>query len=119
MSSKRILFIDDTQDTLVILMRVARLVGGVPRVARDLETALKIIRQEPPEVILVDYRMPQMDGITLIRHLRQANPNCRARIYLLTAEDPSSLRAQALQAGAEDVLAKPLSLEALMEVLHV
>ncbi len=119
MPSKSILFIDDTQDTLVILMRAARLVGGIPRIARDLETALKIIRQDPPEVILVDYRMPQMDGITLIQHLRRANPDCRARIYLLTAEDPAPIRPQALKAGAQEVLAKPLPLDALMEVLHV
>ncbi len=113
----QILFIDDSQETLLVLMRAARLVGSIPRTARDLETAQKIIAQKPPDVILVDYRMAEMDGISLIRHLRTLPQLQRTRIYLLTAEADPYIHQQALTAGANGTLTKPLDLDALLEVL--
>ncbi len=116
--AKTVLFIDDTQETLVLLMRAARLAGGVPRVARTLEAARKIIAQAPPEVIFVDYRLAETDGLSVIRWLRGLPQTREARIYLLSAEGDPRLRRSALEMGADGFLEKPLGLDTLMEVLH-
>ena len=117
MRGKKVLFVDDSQQTLTLLARIARLVGSVPRVARSLDEALAIVEQEPPDVVLVDLRMPHQDGLTVIRRLRAVLPEAQTRIFLLTAESDASLREAARQAGAQDVLQKPLMPDTLQEVL--
>ncbi len=116
-NGKKVLFIDDSQQTLTLLARIARLVGSIPRVARSLEDALTIVQSEPPDVVLVDMRMPHADGLTVIRLLREKLTGSQTRIFLLTAEVDPSLREAALQAGAQGVFEKPLSPETLLEVL--
>ncbi|HEY57223.1 MAG TPA: response regulator [Anaerolineae bacterium] len=117
MSGKKVLFVDDSQQTLTLLARIARLVGSIPRVARSLDEAVAVVRQDTPDLVLVDLRMPQTDGLSVIRVLRQALPAGQTRIFLLTAEADPALQEAALQAGARGVLEKPLSPDILLEVL--
>lgn len=117
MSVKKVLFVDDSQQTLTLLARIARLVGSVPRVARSLDEAVAVARQDPPDLVFVDLRMPQTDGLNVIRALRQGVSGDQMRIYLLTAEVAPTMREAALQAGAVGVLEKPLSPDTLLEVL--
>lgn len=119
MSGKKVLFVDDSQQTLTLLARIARLVGSIPRVARSLEEAMAVVRQDPPDLVFVDLRMPQTDGLKVIRSLRQSLPAAgQPKIFLLTAEADPTLREDALQAGAQGVLEKPLSPDVLLEVLN-
>lgn len=117
MSGKKVLFVDDSQQTLTLLARIARLVGSIPRVARSLDEAVAVVRQDTPDLVLVDLRMPQTDGLSVIRALRQTLPAGQTHIFLLTAEADPALQEAALQAGARGVLEKPLSPDVLLEVL--
>ena len=82
------------------------IVGPVP----DGRRAMLLAASEQPELALVDYRMPRLQGLELIRALREASPGTRIAVY--TAEGDEQLAGDALAAGAVAVVLKeaPLAL---------
>jgi CheY-like chemotaxis protein len=60
--------------------------------------ALKAYAEHQPDLVFMDVRMPQMDGLTATRHIKQAYPN--ARIVIVTDYDEQEIRAAAFAAGA-------------------
>lgn len=71
----------------------------------------------PYDVVVLDVMMPEMDGLALLNHMRQAgNP---ARVLLLTARDTVEDRVQGLREGADDYLVKPFALEELLARVEV
>ncbi|MBI23995.1 MAG: hypothetical protein CMN05_10450 [Roseibacillus sp.] len=66
-------------------------------------------RQFQPQLIILDYMMPEMDGITLTQRLRQNNPTSQVPILLVTAAADETPRIQALEAGGSDFLTKPFT----------
>lgn len=72
--------------------------------ARTGEEGLGQLVKEPVDLALVDYRLPDTDGVSLTGQIKKLRPDCA--VVLWTSEDPSLLNAQALAAGALEVLAK-------------
>ncbi len=72
--------------------------------AGDGATALELIRRDPPDVALIDVRMPRMDGIELVIELGRHGP--RVPVVLLSAFDDSALMLKGLEAGAWAFLTK-------------
>ncbi len=92
-------------------------VAGVAMVeAESAELGLELIDRDDFDVILVDLRMPGMDGITAIRHIR-ARHDVKARlpIIVVTADTAVDLRQRCLEAGADDVIFKPVAMDALFD----
>lgn len=85
--------------------------------ARNGEEALALINQQPVDVLLADIRMPVMDGISLVKHLRAHNNN--TPILMLTTFDDADLFAQSVKAGANGFLLKDVSLEKLVNSLQL
>ena len=86
--------------------------------AADGRAALEIARAERPALILLDVRMPQLDGVEVCRQLR-ADPALRStRIVMLTAADQEADRARGLAAGADEYLSKPFSPLALLALVR-
>jgi len=82
--------------------------------AHDGAAALASARETRPDLVLLDVRMPNMDGLEACRRLR-AMPECaHTRIVLLTAAGQAQDRSLGLAAGADDYLTKPFSPLALM-----
>jgi signal transduction histidine kinase len=77
--------------------------------ARDGKEALELARQYQPELAILDYMMPEMDGIEIARHLRQLPMTARMPIMLVTANAENTPRMLALEAGVNDFLTKPFS----------
>jgi two-component system, NarL family, nitrate/nitrite response regulator NarL len=75
--------------------------------AEDGRQALEVIAREQPEVALVDYQMPDMDGIAVVRALKR--DDSRTRVLLLSALTDSAIVFQALEEGASGYLAKDSS----------
>lgn len=86
--------------------------------AESAEIGLGLIDANDFDVILVDLRMPGMDGITAIRHIR-ARPDAKARlpIIVVTADTAVDLRERCLRAGADDIIFKPVAMDALFEAI--
>jgi type IV pilus assembly protein PilB len=86
--------------------RVVEATGG-----RD---ALDVIAREKPDVLLLDYEMPDLSGVEVIRRLRSQVETATLPIVMLTASGESDLEAAALDAGADDYLLKPVAAERLV-----
>jgi len=84
--------------------------------ARDGEEALQLIGEIHPDVVLLDIRMPKLDGVGVLRELRKkrADPPCRVRT---TFDDPDALLA-AVRAGAKGYLLKDVSFEQLVAAIR-
>jgi len=86
--------------------------------ARDGIEALARIARERPEVVVADLDMPRLDGAELCRRLK-ADPETRAiPVILVTSGDEAQHRARAVRAGADDVIAKPISRIALIQAVN-
>jgi diguanylate cyclase (GGDEF)-like protein len=108
-----VVIVDDQTTDRQILDRLTR------NLAEDIEVyafalpgeALAWLRDHQPDLILVDYRMPEMDGITFIENLAHI-PHCLGiPIIVITVVEDTELRYRALEAGATDFLNKPLDLQ--------
>ena len=106
-----ILLVDDSADGLLVRKALLEEMGCRVRVAVNGVEALEKFESEAFDVIVTDYRMPRMDGIELIQHVRKINPN--ARIVLLSGfVEPLGLTEETT--GADAVIAKTA-----LEVSHL
>ncbi len=92
-------------------------VAGVAMVeAESAERGLEIIDEQDFAIILVDLRMPGMDGITAIKHIRgRGDTKAKVPIIVVTADIAPDLRERCLAAGADDVIFKPVAMDSLFE----
>ena len=84
--------------------------GYAVRETQDGRSTVESCLQEKPDLAIIDIHMPEIDGLTVIRQLRQHYPNALLPILVLTADVDLS-PAQCLDAGANDVIFKPLDLD--------
>ncbi len=99
----------------VLEMRL-RALGHSPRVAPDCVTALDMLRQEAPDLILSDVCLPDGNGVELIEKLRHAGKDCP--IVLMTAFGTIDVAVEAMKRGASDFLTKPLDYKRLYATLE-
>jgi DNA-binding NtrC family response regulator len=113
----RVLLVDDEKRFVETTARVLRRKGMSVRTCFDGETAIECVRQEECDVVVLDLRMPKMDGVTALREIKIINPF--TQVILLTGGDLDMDRvAQALKNGTFDVLLKPCSTEALISTIE-
>ena len=108
--SRTILIVDD--DPLIRRLITATLddVGGFRlREARDGQEALEAALEDRPEIVLLDYDMPRIDGIETCRRLRSDPVTAGATIVMLTGFADGAAHDRATAAGADHFLAKPFS----------
>ena len=110
----KILIAEDDETSALMLQRTLTKGGYDVTVAHDGIEALAAIKQKPFDALVTDWMMPRMDGIELTRQVR-AIVNV---IIVITALDSVEARAHALEAGADDYLAKPYQLRKVLEVLE-
>uniref|UniRef100_A0AAU2UZQ4 Transcriptional regulatory protein KdpE n=1 Tax=Streptomyces sp. NBC_00003 TaxID=2903608 RepID=A0AAU2UZQ4_9ACTN len=84
--------------------------------APDGETALQLAAVRPPDAVLLDLGLPDMDGIEVMKRLRSW---CRAPILVVSARSTSDEKVEALDVGADDYITKPFSMDELLARLRV
>ncbi len=107
----RILIIEDDEAILKFLRRGLAYEGYQVDIAPDGETGLSVARDQPPDLVVLDWMLPGLDGLEVCRRLRSGGP---LPILMLTAKDNVSDRVQGLDAGADDYMVKPFSLDELL-----
>jgi two-component system, OmpR family, response regulator MprA len=112
----RVLVVDDDRAIRDSLARALELDGYDVDRASDGAAALNAIREQRPDVAIVDVMMPNIDGLTLCRVLRAEKDHLP--ILMLTARTETSDRVAGLDAGADDYLAKPFDLPELLARLR-
>jgi two-component system nitrogen regulation response regulator GlnG len=103
--SGRILIADDDSEIVKMLGCVVSRKGLTPVLAGGAREALHLIRTVRPDVLLVDFRMPEMDGMEVMRKAKEIDPDLPA--ILITAHADIQGAVEAIRAGAHDYLGKP------------
>ena len=113
-----VLFIEDDPMNRRVVADMLDVAGATMTEAESGEIGLKLIAERDFDMALVDLRMPGMDGITAIREIRaRGDAKARLPIIVVTADTAIDLRERCLAAGADDVLFKPVAMDALFEAM--
>src|SRR5271166_3035680 len=110
------LIIDDEELTLHTISRGLRQEGFEVFTALTGEDGLKLIHAEQPDFILLDIVLPGIDGIEVLRQIKQANPT--AIVVMMSAYHLVERAVEAMTVGAFDYLVKPFHLDDMMTTLH-
>ena len=113
-----ILFVEDDAMNRRVVKDMLSVAGATMTEAADAETGLQAIDAHAFDMVLMDLRMPGMDGITAIRRIR-ARPDAKAQlpVIVVTADIAPDLRERCIQAGADEVIFKPVAMDALFEAI--
>lgn len=112
-TGRTIVVADDDQSILDFAFRAISKSGHRVLRADRGDTALQLIRQERPWLVLLDVLMPGLDGLEVCKEMRKDEQLARIPVILLSAMGETRLRDAAKQSGANDFLTKPMHLESL------
>jgi CheY-like chemotaxis protein len=114
----RVLIADDVEDNRELLAQILGPVGFEIRLACDGEQAVKEFESWRPHLILMDFRMPVMDGHEAIRRIRAAAGGKEVKIIAVTASAMDENRQSLLGIGADDFIGKPFQEAELFRKIH-
>lgn len=110
-----ILFVEDDPMNRRVVRDMLQVVGAEMNEAPDAETGLRMIDEQPYSVVLMDIRMPGMDGLTAIRKIRaESVSSSEVPVIVVTADIAPDLKARCFEAGADDVILKPVAMGELI-----
>ena len=118
MSSKKIsiLVVDDDEATRLYVAKILSLRNWQVDLAEDGPTSLDLVQRQAYDVVVLDYRLPGMDGAELCRRIREMQPEIRQ--IFLTGYPSIDTVYPAMEAGADHVLAKPVDPAELLQVME-
>jgi signal transduction histidine kinase/CheY-like chemotaxis protein len=120
LDGRRILLVEDDVRNIFALSSVFEPLGVALEIARNGREALQRLDQSPEvDLVLMDLMMPEMDGLTAMRLIRKRPALTRLPIIALTAKAMADDRAQCLDAGANDYIAKPIDVDKLVSLCRV
>lgn len=115
MKEFNVLVVDDEAEFRDLTVKILMKRGMNAKGAESGEKALEILKHSPIDVVLLDVKMPRMDGIETLRRIRVQNP--LVEVVLLTGHASVESGIEGMKLGAFDYLMKPIELEPLMEKL--
>ena len=114
----RVLFIEDDAMNRRVVKDMLSVAGAEMAEAADGVTGLRMIDEEEFALVLMDLRMPGMDGITAIRHIRERKDGkATLPIIVVTADTGVNIRQTCIDSGADNVLMKPVAMKALFDAM--
>ena len=114
--AQRILIVEDEPEIADYLRRGLAFEGFVVEVAGSGPAALVAARERPPDVVVLDLMLPELDGMEVAQRLRAGSS---VPIVMLTARDSVADRVAGLERGADDYLVKPFAFEELLARIRV
>jgi len=115
--AKRVLIVDDAAFMRMLLKDIITKAGyEVAGEAANGVEAVEKYRELKPDVVTMDITMPEMDGITAIKKIKEIDPN--AKIIVCSAMGQQAMVIEAIQAGAKDFIVKPFQHSRVIEALQ-
>jgi two-component system chemotaxis response regulator CheY len=116
----RALVLDDSRAMRMILTRILREVGFEVTEAADGRAGLDMLSKGPvPELALIDWNMPEMDGLAFVKEVRQHDRYSGMTLMMVTTESEHGQIVRALAAGAHEYVIKPFTSEAILDKLSL
>jgi DNA-binding response OmpR family regulator len=116
MAEFKLLLVDDEEEFVNALAERLELRRLAPRVAFDGESALRMVRDDPPEVMVLDLKMPGIDGVEVLRRVKRVWP--RVQVVILTGHGSERDEETVRRLGAFECLQKPVDIADLVETLR-
>lgn len=118
--SLRVLVADDDPLNLRVAARLLKEMGHNGALVTDGVQVMRILEQQDFDLLLLDMSMPNMDGSETLKAIRSRERQGRPRlpVLMVTGYDDQNTRQRLMSDGADDVLAKPLSIQALQAALQ-
>ena len=117
-AAPQVLIVEDEDSILLSLEFLLRSAGCGVAAARDGDTALALLAQSVPDLVLLDVMLPGIDGFELCRRIRADPAFAKTRIMLLTARGRENEIARGISLGADAYLTKPFSTRELMDTVR-
>jgi two-component system response regulator (stage 0 sporulation protein F) len=111
MKDKKLLIVDDQNGIRLLLAEVFSSEGYQTYQASNGERALEIVREEPPDLVLLDMKIPGMDGLEILKNLKKINPDIK--VIMMTAYGELDMIKEASQLGAIMHFTKPFDIDEL------
>nr|WP_211161164.1 response regulator [Microcella alkalica] len=109
------MIVEDEPDVLLLLENRVRGAGHEVMSASDGERGLELALEERPDLVILDWMMPKLDGIEVLERLRADGPGRDIKVLMLTARSQQKDVERAFAAGADDYIVKPFSSRELIE----
>lgn len=110
---KLFLLVEDFEDSRFMMRRLLELAGYSVIEASDGEQAVALAVQEKPALILMDLSLPKLDGLAATRKIRQCQDLGETPIVAISAHDSPETRTEALDAGCNEYVTKPIDFDQL------
>jgi len=109
-----VLVVDDNEDNIRIVSAILLSRGFEVRIARDGKGALEVVKQFPPDIILLDVMMPGMDGIEVLDHIKADPKSASIPVIMVTAKSQDEDLLVGYKYGAEYYVTKPFTARQLL-----
>lgn len=112
----KILIVDDAE---FLRVRISKMLTGDGYEVIEAENgarAVEVYERDRPDLVLLDVTMPEMDGLTALKHIRAIDP--KARVVMLTALGQESVVLEAIKSGARDFIVKPFERDRVMNAIY-
>lgn len=114
----KVLLVEDTDDNRFMMRQLLEMEGYTVVEARNGEEAVKVAQQEKPSLVLMDLSLPVIDGLAATRLLRKLPEYEKTPIIAVSAHDTADFQAEALQAGCNSYVTKPLDFTELAKLIQ-
>lgn len=116
MDDYRVLIVDDEEELVTTIAERLQIRGIQAQIATDGETALKMIEENPPQVVVLDVMMPGIGGIEILQRMKAQN--LQIPVILLTGYGSTEQGLEGMREGAFDYLMKPCDLNILISKIQ-
>ncbi|MEX2193282.1 MAG: response regulator [Nitrosarchaeum sp.] len=114
--SNRIVIVDDNEDIISVLSDILDIGGfNIVGIGHDGKEAVSLYRKHKPDFILIDVRMPIMNGIQALKEIKDENPN--ANVIMITADDGTGIIQELKKLNATAIIVKPFKIETIFETI--
>jgi two-component system sensor histidine kinase and response regulator WspE len=114
---KKVLVVEDHHDTSFLLCRLLKMEGYDVEHAIDGMVGYNAAESSPPDLIVTDIQMPRMDGIEMIKRIRESQACKGIPIIVMSAYGQRRIT-DALEAGADGIVEKPIDLDTFLETVR-
>ena len=113
-----VMLVEDTEDNRFMMRRLLEMSGYRVVEATNGEEAVKLAQTESPQLILMDLSLPVIDGLAATRLIRKVPALAATPIVAVSAHDTSDFQAEAVEAGCNSYVTKPIDFNELEQLIH-